>query len=255
MPFAKKKKLEASLEGLFSRPEKNRRFEENDGGTPVLAKSNSLETVESEKAPSEKGRVGPVPPIGQNESLKTPCSIAEIGAKIVNDKGVGGREAQNMNKARVSSVDVPPQKVVGENGQIQVLLFRIDQNIFAVDVLHVTAIIKPQAIFEVPNSHPAIKGLINLRGQIVPVVDLKVRLSLAFTESCKDNRLIVVKYKDMDASIFVEEVKGVVSYEKKSLTPPNPFISTIETRYIDSVVNKNEQVVLLLNLEQLFKFR
>jgi purine-binding chemotaxis protein CheW len=114
----------------------------------------------------------------------------------------------------------------------------------------VQTIIKPQSVFLVPGTEEYIKGLINLRGDVVPVVDLRSRFSLPEKKADKDTRFVVIEIGDLMASLVVDAVQGVATIPLSAIEEPNALVADIETRYLNGIAHLEDQLVLILDLRQ-----
>jgi purine-binding chemotaxis protein CheW len=132
----------------------------------------------------------------------------------------------------------------------QLLIFRIGEVDYAVEVELVQTIIKPQTVFLVPGTDEFVKGLINLRGEVVPVVDLHIRFNLPPQEINKLTRFVVIEIGELRASLVVDAVQGVVTIPLNVIEKPSNVVSDIETRYLKGIARLENQLVLILDLGQ-----
>jgi len=134
---------------------------------------------------------------------------------------------------------------------IQLVTFIIEKEEFGIDILNVQEIIKPVDITRVPNSAPYVKGVINLRGRIVPVVDLRVRFHLPHRKTDKETRIVVVELEDKVVGFLMDAVRQVIRIEKEVIEPPPPQATSVDSLYLRGVAKLQDRLLTLLDLENL----
>ena len=134
---------------------------------------------------------------------------------------------------------------------IQVVSFIIAEEEFGIDILNVQEIIRPVEITRIPNTVPYVEGVINLRGRIVPVVDLRTRFGLGRREIDKNTRIVVVELDDKVVGFQMDAVSQVIRVEQEVIEPP-PLLSTSRSvQYIRGVAKLKDRLITLLSLEEL----
>lgn len=136
---------------------------------------------------------------------------------------------------------------------IQLVSFRTGEEEFGVDILKVQEIIKMLTITKVPNSPEFVEGVINLRGKVIPVIDLRKRLALQPKEHNNKTRIVVV---DLDGSTFgfiVDEVNEVLRISEQTLEDPPELVSRVNSDFITSVAKLEDRIIILLDLNQLLQ--
>jgi len=136
----------------------------------------------------------------------------------------------------------------------QMVVFKIYGESVAVEVTLVEAIIKLQAITKVPHAPDFVVGVTNLRGNIVPVIDLKKRLDLPKTETGIDTRIIVAILQESKVGMIVDSVSQVVEIVDAQIEPTPQMSTSIDSTYIRGIVKIENELVILLDLEEVFKF-
>ena len=116
--------------------------------------------------------------------------------------------------------------------------------------MELQTIIKPQTVFLVPGTDPFIKGLINLRGEVVPVVDLHVRFNLPAHDIDKNTRFVVIEIGELKASLVVDAVQGVTTVPQSVIEKPSNMVSDLDTRYLKGIARLEGQLVLILDVGQ-----
>ena len=136
--------------------------------------------------------------------------------------------------------------------QLQLVTFEIGDEEFAIDILPVQEIVRMMPITRVPQSPPTVEGVVNLRGQITPVVDLRKCFGLDAQEHGNDSRIVVVEVSTRVLGFIVDRVNEVLRVTS-SLVDPAPALATdTHSNYLRGVAKLDERMLLLLDLERLF---
>lgn len=134
----------------------------------------------------------------------------------------------------------------------QVILFRLDEELYAVDVNHVQSIERIGSITRIPDAPSYLKGVINLRGVVTPVVDLRIKLGLAARALNDGSRLIIVHVPPYDVALIVDSADEVLEIDADQLQPA-PDIGANSVPYIEGVVNMDGRLIVLLDLTKVLK--
>ena len=141
--------------------------------------------------------------------------------------------------------------------QSQYLMFLLDHDVYALDILKVREIVDVPAITRVPHVPSALLGVMNLRGSVIPVVDLKQRFDLAKTEIEGENTCIIVVEKEETNKpqrlfgLVVDAVQGVIHLEPEHISQVTAVGIGLDTDYIRGVGNHNNQFVMILELNKI----
>ena len=160
-----------------------------------------------------------------------------------------------QKNADVSATEMSPltdSVQAGGDEQLQLVTFEVAGEEFAVDILAVREINRMMQITQVPQSTADVEGVINLRGRIVPVVDLRTRLGLERAEGSRDNRIIVVEVDRRTVGFVVDRVKQVLRIDSRVVEQTPELSSTADAQYIDGVGKLDDRLIILLNLQRLF---
>ena len=151
-----------------------------------------------------------------------------------------------------------PERETTSERYIELLLFRSGAEGFAMEVSEVQEVIKPRPITPVPLTPPFVMGIISLRGKVIPVLDLAVRLKIEDKtgpfEEQKYHRIIIVKGPKGPAGLFAERVLEIVSIEENEMRPPPPSLSEEDARFIKGVVIYRGHLYSILNIQETFTF-
>ena len=138
-----------------------------------------------------------------------------------------------------------------DNELLQLVTFKLDVEEFGIDILRVQEIIRIMSITKVPNSPEFIEGVINLRGRVIPVINLRKRLLLPTIEKDNKTRVIVVELSDKTVGFIVDEVNEVLRIPKSITEPPPEMTAGIDSDYITSVGKLEDRLLILLDIEKL----
>jgi purine-binding chemotaxis protein CheW len=131
------------------------------------------------------------------------------------------------------------------------LTFSIGKESYGIEIYNVTEIIGIQAITEVPELPDYIKGIINLRGKIIPVMDVRLRFKKEFIEYKDRTCIIVVDIKNISIGLIVDTVAEVLTIPDDNIVAPPQINKGIQNRYIKSIGKSGNQVTLILDCDKL----
>lgn len=135
----------------------------------------------------------------------------------------------------------------------KVIVFKLNDKDYCISAEFVTAIEKMTHITRVPNTLKFIKGVINLRGVIIPIIDLKRRFDIGDTEYTDKTRIIIVSYKELSVGMIVDEASDVLDIPEDALEPCPTVAGSVEEEFIEGVANLNKRLLILLDLESTIK--
>lgn len=130
--------------------------------------------------------------------------------------------------------------------------FRLGTGEYAIDIMQAKEIIKMEKITLIPNAPDFVEGVINLRGNIIPIIDLKKRFSLEEASGDKNTGIIIVKIDDIDMGIIIDSISKVVSIATADIQAPPSMLSGIGQKYIKGVGKLEDKLLVVLDLEKLF---
>ena len=134
---------------------------------------------------------------------------------------------------------------------LQLVTFGIGEEEFGIEILKVQEIIRMVEITRVPNAPDFVEGVINLRGKIIPVIDLRCRFGFQARAHDKKTRIIVVEINRIVAGFVVDSVFEVLRVPAHLIEPPSPVISGLDTEYISGVAKLSHRLLIMLDLERL----
>ena len=134
--------------------------------------------------------------------------------------------------------------------EIKVIVFRLLDEHFGVDVSQVKSIERLDTITKLPHTPSFVKGVIHLRGAVIPIVDLKERLGLAQNEWTDQSRVILLTIGGYDVGIIVDSANDVIDIPTSNIEPPPRMISGVEMKYLRGIAKLQNQLLVLLNLNR-----
>jgi purine-binding chemotaxis protein CheW len=135
---------------------------------------------------------------------------------------------------------------------LQLVTFRIGEEEFGVDILRVQEIIRIMEITRVPKAPDFVEGVINLRGKVIPIIDLRKRFGLEVKEYVKHTRIIVIEISNMIVGFVVDAVSEVLRVPADTVEPPPPAVmGGIDSEYISGAGKLEDRLLILLDLDKL----
>ncbi|MEE8391070.1 MAG: chemotaxis protein CheW, partial [Anaerolineae bacterium] len=216
--MSRKKKLEAGLEGLFSEAT------ESKGKDQLIfsvieseADSHSLEPPEADRSVPEPLGVLPIVAVEEIEQVE------EIAAEE--------RPAAPLPQPE-TPVPVSESSDATDGREKQLVVFTLAGEPYGLDISSVESIIKMQLITVVPRARAFIEGVTNLRGAVLPVVDLRKRFDMPAEQITNETRIVVVEVAGTTVGMIVDTVTEVIRVSQENIAPPSHIMTTIDSNYI-----------------------
>ena len=139
-----------------------------------------------------------------------------------------------------------------ENEDNQYVIFRIDGQDFGIEIEYVYEInrLKEVVINPVPKTFEYVEGIINLRGEVVPVLDLRKKLGLPVEEMGRETRILIVRIDNKTIGLIVDMVLSVVNINEKDITSTPDEIRDKNTRFFSGIAQSNKRMTFLLNINE-----
>lgn len=134
---------------------------------------------------------------------------------------------------------------------LQLVTFSIGEEEFGVDILKVQEIIRTMEITKVPRAEAFVEGVINLRGKVIPILDLRRRFKLPSKAHDKHTRIIVIEMNNMIVGFVVDSVSQVLRIPSNTVEPPPPVVAGVDSEYISGVGKLQDSLLILLDLNKL----
>jgi len=139
-----------------------------------------------------------------------------------------------------------------ENEDNQFVIFKIEDQDYGIEIEHVHEIdrLKEVVICPVPKAPEYVEGIINLRGEVVPIIDLRKKLELPKEETCRETRILIVRMDNKTIGLIVDRVLTVINIDQDDITATPEEIKDVNTKYFSGIVRINNKLVLLLNINE-----
>ncbi len=138
----------------------------------------------------------------------------------------------------------------GGDAERQLVVFDLAEEVYGVEINTVREIIRMQAVTSVPDAPEFIEGVMNLRGNVIPVVDLRRRFNLPAGETTADTRVVVVDIDGEGIGVIVDAVTEVLRITEGSIEPASSVVTTEDSYYIRGIVKLSDRLLILLDIEK-----
>lgn len=138
-------------------------------------------------------------------------------------------------------------KSMSHDQEEQIVVFRLVDQIYGIEIGAVIEIIRMESITRLPGTPGFVEGIINLRGRVIPVIDLRNRFGLAVLGITTDSRIIIVETVDVTIGIVVDAVAEVLRYSPAGVLPPPAMLDGDGTVIIRGIILDEDRMVILLN--------
>ncbi len=132
----------------------------------------------------------------------------------------------------------------------QIVVFRLGPELYGVDIFRVSEIVRPQATTRLPQSESHVRGLIDLRGKTIPVLDLGSRLGLPAAEASDKSRVVVVEGETGLVGLAVDEVREVLTIDAAQTEAPPAAAGQGSGEYVRGVTKRADRLIVLLDLDR-----
>ncbi|MCX7908483.1 MAG: chemotaxis protein CheW [Ignavibacteria bacterium] len=143
-------------------------------------------------------------------------------------------------------------KAERKSEQIQLVSFFLEGEEYAISIANIQGINRMGEITKLPNSLPYVEGITNLRGNIIPLINLRKRLGLPVKEFDKTTRFIVIEYGSNLYGFIVDFVNRVLRLPKASIEPPPPASLKIDAKYVTGIAKYENKLIIVLDLTKIF---
>ena len=209
-----------------------------------------------------KSTIDPPPPIisgAEAEYLKGVARLDE-GKKLLlllnAENALNSSEKKELSKLTGSDAKKEEKKKETDSvDERQLVSFKVQDEEFGIDIMQVQEIIRMTEITQVPKAPYFVKGVLNLRGGVLPIVDLRTRFDLEKTEYTESNRIVVVNVKDKTMGIIVDSVSEVLRLPQDTIEPPPPIVSGIQAQFLEGVgkLDDGKRLIILLNVDKILQ--
>ena len=137
----------------------------------------------------------------------------------------------------------------------QLVVFRLGSEKYGIDIERVQGIERMQPVTVVPRAPHFVEGVINLRGQITPVMNLRTRFGFDKVEATKETRIVVVRMAEQWVGLVVDGVAGVQRLTSDLVEPPSEFVRSAESEYLRGIAKVEDGLLILLDLDKVLSGR
>ncbi|MBF0464919.1 MAG: chemotaxis protein CheW [Nitrospirae bacterium] len=134
---------------------------------------------------------------------------------------------------------------------LQLVTFTLGTEEYAVDILKVQEINRMTSITMVPNAPPFVEGVINLRGKVIPVVNLRKKFGIPGMEDSENAKIMIVDLKGVTMGLIVDAVSEVLRVPANIVEPTPPMATDISTEFIYGIAKLNDRLIIMLDLDKM----
>ncbi|MBN1537700.1 MAG: chemotaxis protein CheW [Anaerolineales bacterium] len=136
----------------------------------------------------------------------------------------------------------------------QLVIFELANEHYGVNIAMVEGIIKMQLITAVPHAPSFVEGVTNLRGAVLPVIDLRKRFNLPPEETTKHSRIIHIVIDNVRVGMIVDAVSEVLRVSEEAIEPTPPIVTTVDSAFITGIAKLEDKLIILLDLGKVLSF-
>lgn len=149
--------------------------------------------------------------------------------------------------------------MANQNDALQLVTFQLGAELYGVDIMQVKSIEETKDVRPIPNSPNYVEGIFNLRGEIIPVINLHRRFHLKRAALNEEDELLrgflIIRLNGMHIAIIIDKVSRVLTVSHDDIQPPPQMLSGIGAEYIEGVVHRDEGYLIILDIDRLFNMR
>jgi len=142
---------------------------------------------------------------------------------------------------------------IEKQDQLQLVAFRLGAEEYAIPIEMVESIIKLGPLTAVPGSPSYVRGVMNLRGRIMSVIDLRLRFGMPSEADQPDGRILVVQYAETTIGLLVDSVSEVFNLDEMDFQPPPPELGNGAVGGVDGIIHAADRLIVLLNVESILR--
>jgi len=160
-------------------------------------------------------------------------------------------KAQETLKQTLINAGTGDEEGYADGRVIQLVSFTIDDVEYGLDILHVHEILRIPDITRLPNTPQYIRGVINLRGNVIPVVDVRDRFGFARQDATENSRIIVIESEGRQIGLYVDNVSQVIRINDKNIDPPSGLIEGVSEIFIEGIGRLKDSLIVILSLKNI----
>ncbi len=142
------------------------------------------------------------------------------------------------------------------DGTLQYLTFMLDEETFALDIAKVREVLEFTSVTRVPKTPEFMRGVINLRGAVVPVVDMRLKFGMSMSEKTINTCIVIVE-TELDGEVtalgaLVDSVQEVFELEPENIEPPPKIGTRLKTEFITGMGKRDDEFIIILDIDKVF---
>lgn len=196
----------------------------------------------------------PVPhtPVAEPPASPAPAPVQHHATRGFDPLAIllAGRESARLDENEDLAVETDVAEVLDENVE-EYLCFRVASERYAINIMAIKEIVKPREVTEVPRMPDFVTGIISLRGVIIPIIDMRLRLALPIGLPTGRERVVVIKNEEGVCGVLVDEVIQVVRLQLSTIEQPPAVLEGIDRDFVQGIGRFGERMLILLNLESI----
>ncbi len=134
--------------------------------------------------------------------------------------------------------------------ELKVIVFALADEEYGVEVEKVKTIERMMPMTRVPKTYSFVKGVINLRGVVVPVIDLRGRFGLPEQEYTDNSRIVIIAVNEMEVGLIVDSANDVIDVDSDAIQDPPEIVGGVRAKYLQGVAKLGDRLLVLLNLQE-----
>lgn len=155
-----------------------------------------------------------------------------------------------LNKQEITEENLKDEMIISAD-IIQLVTFMLDDILYGIDILKIHGILRMPEITRLPNTPSYIKGVINLRGNVIPVVDARDKFGFPKGEITDLTRIIVIEDGEKQVGLLVDNVYQVIRIPKTSIDTPSDLIEGVSEEFLRGVGRLDDRLIIVLNLDNI----
>lgn len=217
----------------------------------VVAFSDPLGNAEDISLPDDLFQNIPATVTDRNETQNALAAAFNNPEKLISVRDpieiiLAGRTASGCDE----EVALADEEFVSETvADLEYLCFRVSNELYGINIMDIKEIIKPREVTEVPRAPSFVTGVLSLRGTIIPILDMRLRLGLIREQANGKERIVVIKNNESFSGLLVDEVIRVVRMKKESVEPAPAVLEGIDREFVFGIGRTDGRLLIILNLE------
>ncbi len=135
--------------------------------------------------------------------------------------------------------------------EMQAVVFVLNKSYYGVPILQVQEIVKMTEITKLPNTPKFVEGIVNLRGQIIPIIDLRRRFNLPVAEVDENWKILILKIEEIQFGVMVDQISEVEKVPTSLVEVPPKVVSGVRGEFINGIAKTNNRLLILLDIEKI----